>query len=862
MDHLGRFWVWCWLSLLLFAGCNSTPPYVEPWVEGERESSEEVCDGRDNNLDGQVDEGFRNAKGVYFTSKHCGACRRACVPDARSVAVTCAVDGSGARCVATECALGYALDEEGHCVSSFGWLCAACTTASECGRFPGADCFWIGAEQRCSLACQQDGDCASGYSCLDGGVCQPKNGSCRCVPGASFEMACSHSAEGGAVCPGLQRCENGVLSPCALGEEICDGLDNDCDGIVDNPFVDPSGAYSVDPRHCGGCGVDCTLNAISEYEVTCGGPATSPVCALLCPDTLDGVQVGDAFDADLDPSNGCECEVTNVDDAPASTNGFDVHVDENCDGADGVAVRSFYVAPWGAKGAAGSPIQPLSSISEALAAAVASLATEHPRTDIYVAAGTYDEVLVLENLEGVTVLGGYRSDFLYRDSSAYPTVLAAPAYDAPGAVAGAALVVRSCGKSEEVLVEGLEVRGAGARGPLEHAIGAFVEDSGSRLVLRDLVIRSGDAGSGIRGVHGEPGASPPFSGGIGAKARAAVENSNRACIPSSTNTVAGGSGGSFSCGAVATSGGNGGSSACPQGDGSIQPEGLAGRGVGAGQGGHGGTDCRGPLRFDNGCPSFLCCGLADFLVPSEYEVAQDGGAGQSGPSGNGGLGCSEGVGALSSTGQWSGIRGSSGTEGRPGSGGGGGGAGGGARIDWYPRDCEFADGLGGGGGGGGAGGCGGTGGSSGWSGAPSIGIAVLGAGSESPVRIEECTVHTGSGGRGGDGGNGGLPGKGSPGGKGGDLQPQERITPTLAGPTSGGHGGQGGDGGGGGGGGGGCGGSVVGIWTVGLPQGSARAYGLANDFALGSPGQAGLGGGGARNGNSGAEGRSVHVVAH
>jgi hypothetical protein len=850
-----------WIGMLGLVGCTSTAPLIESVSDDGRKSMEEVCDGRDNDLDGEVDEEFRDTRGVYFTAQHCGSCNRACSPDDHSVAMTCEVDDSGARCVASECVSGYEIDEDGDCVPRFGWLCAACTTTSQCGRFESAGCFWIGGEQRCSFACQEDSDCPSGYACSGEELCAPKQGSCRCGPGDTFEMACSHTLEGGQVCPGVQRCEDGVLAPCTVAEEICDGLDNDCNGVVDDPFLGPLGTYNLDPRHCGGCGVDCTTGPQPEYAVTCGGPVTSPVCALLCPDSADGITTGDALDADLNPSNGCECTVNNADDQPEATRGGDAIVDENCDGADGIAQSSYYVAPWGTTGATGSPIQPLSSIAEAVASAAASLTTLFPRPDIYVAAGTYEETLLLQDLEGLRILGGYRPDFLYRNATAYPTVLSAPAYDTAGAVAGAALVVRSCGKKENVLFEGFALRGASAPGPLLPAIGAFVSDGGRRLTLRGLVVHSGDAGSGFRGAHGEAGPSPSSPGGDGDQPRAAVEGSNHNCIASSANSVTGGGGSSFSCGGIATNGGSGGSSSCPEGDGSTQASGSSGSGSPSGSGGDGGSDCRGPIDFTSGCPGYLCCGLADFLVPSQYEVAQDGSAGGNGSAGSGGLGCTDARGTLTIAGAWSGALGASGTFGSPGAGGGGGGGGGGARIDWYAYDCEFADGLGGGGGGGGAGGCGGSGGTSGTSGAPSIGFVVVSGSGAGAVTIEDCQIHTGSGGRGGEGGNGGLPGKGSPGGEGGALEPQQQITPTLAGTSSGGHGGQGGDGGGGGGGGGGCGGAVVGIWTLGISQSIAQAYDAANEFSLGTAGGAGNGGSGSRNGRPGTEGRMQNVVA-
>lgn len=866
--HLFTFLVYflCISCIWAFCGCGRSPVRD---IDAREETHvpvpfPEICDGLDNDLDGAVDEDFRDELGRYVADRHCGLCNNSCegaVPNA--VSAECGLVASTAMCVAVECLPGFRKTGAGRCVAYDAHMCLDCLEDADCGDFEGALCRSIGGEMKCTVSCD-DASCPSGYSCEDG-MCQPPGRSCSCGAGEYYDISCNLVTPEGEDCIGTAHCIDGSLTECAGEDEICDGIDNDCDGEYDEDFRDELGAYSVDDHNCGMCGVDCTENPIPEGDLVCGGDPYYPICHLLCPDTLDGIQVGDRLDADLIIANGCECTLSSTVDAAGPEGASGEALDVNCDGADGNIRRSLYVAPDGDDANPGSYMYPVATIGEALRRAGESLDTDTPKPDVFIAAGTYFETVVVH--DGLRIHGGYRKDFLNLDSDSFLTVVIAP--DGESTPGGAALVIEECGTTETV-VEGMRFIGAQPDSPGSPAFGAFIRSPDPYLMLRNLEITSQNTLPDTSGRNGRAGDAPADEAAPGNPPRAAVEDTYHDCINSPENIVEGGAGGANTCDGVDVSGGQGGSASCPVFY-SFQPVGVSGNAGGpstpGGSGGSGGWDCEGPVTTEP-CPTWICCGLADFTVPLEYQLADDGRNGSSGIPGAPGRGCSYPLGTLDGE-LWTADPPTEGTRGGPGGGGGGGGAGGGAAMTWYDIECPYADGLGGGGGGGGAGGCGGDRGTPGSSAAPSVGIVISYEWTGPPpyvapnVRLENVTVSTGNGGRGGRGGAGGDGGEGGLGAEGGDNPTELRTTPTLAGPTKGGHGGKGGSGGPGGGGGGGCGGSTVGIWAIlrgaGDP-GIEHSASLGCSFHLGEGGRGGGGGGGASPGGDGAEGTQQNVV--
>jgi hypothetical protein len=228
----------------------------------------EICDGKDNDCDGQIDNNATCSVGYICISGECvptcseaGESYQGCPADRYCKNGACIVKA----CALTPCATGLVCQQDGTCVDPCSLV--TCPKDATCSAGVCTDCYSKGClsgercvQRLCKVDTCANKSCGAGQFC-NAGACQP---SCASV-----------------VCPAGETCAQGacVKIPCSSG---CDS-DSYCDATT----------VTCQPKHC--AGVACPAGQVC---VNATGKCTADPCEQVACATGKFCQVGDDGVAD------------------------------------------------------------------------------------------------------------------------------------------------------------------------------------------------------------------------------------------------------------------------------------------------------------------------------------------------------------------------------------------------------------------------------------------------------------------------------------------------------------------------------------------------------------------------------------
>jgi len=286
----------------------------------------ESCDGVDNNCNGQTDEGNPGGGGACATgqagvcaagTQFCQTGALACVRNVNPSAETCdgldndcngAVDGFATACGVGACA------RAGLCTAGSDSCTPGAPSAEICDNQDN-DCNGVvdAFSTACGVGgCARAGVCTLGVnSCVAG---TPSAENCDNIDNNCNGQTDEGNPGGGGACvtgqpgvcsPGALACQSGAIACVRLvnpSAEVCDGIDNDCTGVVDNGTPDADGDGRCDNRD------DCA-SAYNPAQTDGDLDTVGDACDN-CPSAYNPAQTDSDGDGSVEGGDACDITVT------------------------------------------------------------------------------------------------------------------------------------------------------------------------------------------------------------------------------------------------------------------------------------------------------------------------------------------------------------------------------------------------------------------------------------------------------------------------------------------------------------------------------------------------------------------------